>query len=423
MRIILLSTGEEVLRGEIVDTNAAYAAALLDDYGFVIGRHLICGDEQSDLVSTIRQALAEGDVVVASGGLGPTGDDQTVDALAEALNLQVGIDAALLEQLQKRFAERHYPFTKNQVRQARLPQGAAALPNRVGTAVGIELHTDNKMIVWLPGPPVEFRAMFQTAVLPRLLTLRVSQGETTVAGVRVLRIFGRGEGWIENSLGNLEHEIPNLRVGFRSAMPEVQIKLRCHAATQAQLNELLDEAEQVARARLGDVVFSSDKTGLPDLVIGRMTERGLRLAAAESCTGGLLGKLLTDIPGSSASFVLSVVTYANDMKERLLGIDPELLASEGAVSERCARAMAEGVRRISGADVGIAITGIAGPSGGTPDTPVGTVHFALCDANDTIAYHHVFHGLGRDAIRMLSAFAALDLLRRRLLGMPPLSPV
>jgi nicotinamide-nucleotide amidase len=239
----------------------------------------------------------------------------------------------------------------------------------------------------------------------------------------VLRIFGRGEGWIENSLGNLEHEIPTLSVGFRSAMPEVQIKLRCHAITPAKLEELLDEAEQVARARLGDIIFSTDKTGLPELVIGLLTERGLRLAVAESCTGGLVGKLLTDIPGSSAAFVLSVVTYANDMKESLLGIDHELLANEGAVSESCARAMAEGVRRLSGADVGIAITGIAGPSGGTPDKPVGTVHFALCDTNDTIAFQHVFHGLERDAVRMLSAFTALDFLRRRLLGIPPLSPI
>jgi nicotinamide-nucleotide amidase len=423
MRIILLSTGEEVLRGEIVDTNAAFAAASLDDHGFVIGRHLVCGDEQGDLVGTTRQALTDGDVIIASGGLGPTGDDRTVDALAEAFNLSVDIDAELLERLQKRFAERHFPFTNNQVRQARLPQGAYALPNQVGTAVGIELRTGDRTIFWLPGPPAEFQPMFTGEVLPRLITLRAARGETKIAGVRVLRVFGRGEGWIEDSLGNLEHEIPNLNVGYRSVMPEVQIKLRGHAPTPAQLEELLNHAEQVARTRLGDIVFSADKTSLPELVISLLKDRNMRLAVAESCTGGLTGKLLTDIPGSSAVFILSAVTYANNMKERLLGVAPEVLLSEGAVSEQCARAMAEGVRRISGADLSISITGIAGPDGGTPDKPVGTVHFALCDSHDTIAFQHVFRGFGRDAVRMMAAFAALDFLRRRLLWISPLAPV
>jgi nicotinamide-nucleotide amidase len=234
-------------------------------------------------------------------------------------------------------------------------------------------------------------------------------------------VFGRGEGWIEDRLGDLERELPGLVLGFRAALPEIQVKLRASGEDPAHADRIVAEAEQRVRERLGDVVFS-DGEALPAVVLRLLIERKLTLAAAESCTGGLLGATLTDVPGSSAAFLLSAVTYADAMKEQVLGVPHEILQRHGAVSGECARAMAEGARRISNAALAVSITGIAGPDGGSFEKPVGLVFLALAHPGGCQVTTRKFRGRQREAIRALAAFTALDLVRRHLLGLPPLGP-
>ncbi len=410
MRVSIVSTGEEILRGEVLDTNAAFAAAALDERGFALGPRFTCGDAASELEATLRAALDTAEVVVCSGGLGPTVDDRTLEAAAAVLGVALQPAPDLLAALRAKFTAAGLPFTDNQARQARLPRGAESLANPHGTAPGIAASSGGRWLFCLPGPPREFRPMLQQAVLPRLDRLR---GAAAPIRQRLLRAFGRGEGWLADRLGPLEDELPGLELGFWAATPEIHIKLRTRGLAAEPAAELLDRAEALVRERLGRHVFASGQTGLPETVLDLLRDRDLTLAAAESCTGGLVGKLLTDVPGSSAVFLLSAVTYADEAKQRLLGVAPELLAAHGAVSEECVRAMAAGARRLAESDLALAITGIAGPGGASPDKPVGTVWFATAGADGVQTKLRRFPAFERDAIRLLAAYSALDLIRRR----------
>lgn len=421
MRLSIVSTGEEVLRGQIADENALFLSRALVDLGLEVGRRFTCGDGLDDLTRTIAGALRDADALIGSGGLGPTADDRTLDALAEVLQAPLEVCPEALERLRRAFSEMGLPFTDNQARQARRPVGAELLDNAVGTAPGIALEREGKLIFWLPGPPFELRRMFSDQVVPRLVRWREQQGGGERQAQRTLRVFGRGEGWIGEQLAPLEATIPGLSLGFRADLPEIEVKLYARGANPAELSARLERAEHEVRHLLGDVVFSNGQT-LPETLLDLLYERRLTLAAAESCTGGLIAKLLTDIPGASVSFLLSAVTYANTAKEAVLGVLPETIREHGAVSETCARAMAEGVRRVSGADLAVSATGIAGPDGGTPEKPVGLVHFALAHQSGTTASRRVFRQRTREAVRALAAAHAMDMVRRHLLGLPPLGP-
>ncbi len=416
MRVDLISTGDEILHGEVVDTNTSLAAGLLFDHGFIIGRHHTCGDDLADLTATLKLALQEADAVICCGGLGPTQDDRTLEAASAALGIELDTDAELLLELKDKFKTMGVPFTDNQRRQARLPQGARPIPNHHGTAFGVEAQGEKSLLFCLPGPPSEYRPMLQERVLPRLLEEKSHSGAGAVTAVRTLRLFGRGEGWVEDALGDLEGRVPGLSIGYRAAMPEVHIKLKARAAASGEAQSILDSAEKLSREKLGDYIYAVGDQSFPAAVLEILKERKLTLAAAESCTGGLLGKLLTDVPGSSAVFLLSTVTYADEMKERLLRVPQETLKKHGAVSAECAAAMAAGVGSLSGADLAVAITGIAGPEGGTEEKPVGTLYFAVSDAQGTVVKHRHFPARERDFIRRLSAHTALYFIRRRILG-------
>ncbi|MBN2497867.1 MAG: competence/damage-inducible protein A [Deltaproteobacteria bacterium] len=416
MRVSLVSTGEEILRGEVLDTNAALAAAKLDARGFALVRRHTCGDGLDGIRETLELALAEADAVIVCGGLGPTADDRTAEALARALGVALETDQDLLRAIEARFASLGIPFTPNQARQARLPAGAESIENRAGTAPGISARSEGGAQVFcLPGPPLEYRSMLEDRVLPELESLRAKQGESAVFARRVLRVFGRGEGAVEDALGDLESEVPGLELGFRAALPEIHLKLRARADTGERAEELIEQAAKLARARLGADLFSEHDRSLPECVVEALIARGLTLAAAESCTGGLLGKLVTDVPGASETFLLSAVTYANQAKQDVLGVEADLLREHGAVSAECAQAMARGVRRIAKADIGLSTTGIAGPTGGSTDKPVGTVFVGLSTSEGTTARKLRFPPRDRDFIRRLAAHAALDLLRREVL--------
>jgi nicotinamide-nucleotide amidase len=415
MRVVLISTGDEILLGEVVDTNAAHAAAFLADAGFAIIRHHTCSDLLADIVATLSLALAEADAVITCGGLGPTSDDRTFEAVAQVLSVPLETNPAVLTILHERFQALGAPLTPNQERQALLPRGAEALDNPKGTAPGLAARAGERLLFCLPGPPVEYRTMLEGPVLTRLLAERERRGERTVFVTRILKAFGKGEGWIAHAIGDLEREVPGLTLGYQAALPEIFVKLRARGESRAPVARILDDAERLVRERLGPIVFSADGRSLPETLLELLAALGLTLAAAESCTGGLLGKLLTDLPGSSRVFVLSAVTYANEMKERLLQVPRAILETSGAVSEACAKAMAEGVLRLSGADLGVAITGIAGPEGGTPEKPVGTVFIAVGDSRGIAVHQRSFGLRDRDWIRRLAAHNALDLLRRHVL--------
>ncbi|HSA24289.1 MAG TPA: molybdopterin-binding protein, partial [Myxococcota bacterium] len=333
MRVSLISTGEEILRGEVQDTNATHAAALLDLHGFEVVRRHTCGDALADNVSVLLLAMAEADAVLVCGGLGPTVDDRTLDALGAALGLPLLEDPALLADVRRKFEAMGVDMTPNQARQARLPAGGESIPNPRGTAPGVRLaRSDGRLVFCLPGPPGEYRPMLEEAVLPALEAERVRRGERAAHGQRVLKVFGKGEGHVAHLLGDLEAAVPGLVLGYRAAVPEIHVKLRSRGPTPAAVAAVLDEAERWVRERLGILVFSADGRSLPEVVLDALVARRLKLAAAESCTGGLLAKLLTDVPGASRAFVLSAVTYANEAKTAVLGVRAELLAAHGAVS-------------------------------------------------------------------------------------------
>ncbi len=416
MRISLVSTGEEILCGEVLDTNAPHASTLLADHGFSIVRRHTCGDSLDDLTGTFRMALEEADAVICCGGLGPTVDDRSAEAAAAVLGRPLVMDKNILEQLEAKFEYIGVPFTGNQARQARLPEGAEAIDNWRGTAPGIACAQGDKLLFCLPGPPGEYRPMLEEIVLPRLEAERARRGDVEHSSTRIVNTFGKGEGWVADKLGDLESEVEHLQLGYRAAMPEIHIKLHTRRPTREEVEKVLDRAERLVRDRLGIIIFGIGDQSLPGVTLDLLIREKLTLAVAESCTGGLVGKLLTDVPGSSAAFLLSAVTYADQAKQDVLSVDPALLAEHGAVSEECARAMAEGVRDLAGSDLSVAVTGIAGPEGGSTEKPVGTVIFAFCGPEGTRTKKRTFPPLDRSFIRNLAAHTAIDLIRRQVLS-------
>ncbi|HMV67030.1 MAG TPA: competence/damage-inducible protein A [Myxococcota bacterium] len=411
----ILSQGDEVITGQIVDSNAAWLSDRLTDLGLDVVRHTAVGDRLDDIVEVFSGARA--DVIVCTGGLGPTDDDLTAEAAARAFHRPLQFDDEAWAQIQAMFERFRRPIPDINRKQAWLPAGAARLDNPVGTAPGFAVETSRGgLLLCLPGVPHEMKRMFDDAVLPRVVErLALRPGRLVT-----LHTTGIGESALQERIeagqGPFRH--PGVVLGYRTTPGENLVKLRaspdCSDADLAALVALL-------RDRIGTPLFSVE--GLPgedggDLIgtIARLlVERGATLAVAESCTGGLVASTCTALAGASRWFIEGVVAYANEAKTRHLGVDPALIAAHGAVSEPVARAMAEGLRQRSGATFALATTGVAGPDGGTPDKPVGTVHLALATPERTV---HRLARLGgsRARIQAHAAAGVLDLLRRHLQG-------
>jgi nicotinamide-nucleotide amidase len=395
----ILTIGDELCRGEIVDTNSSFLAAELWDRGVICAWMTSCRDERPDVVQAMREAAGRATVVLVSGGLGPTEDDLTVDAIAEVAGVGVTVDDASLARMKERFERARYSLTPNNLRQVRVPVGADVLSNSAGIAPGFAMTIGSATFFVMPGVPRELKAIFHEHVAQRLPT------DAGVAKV-VLRVFGMGESHIDHRLAGLAQSAPGITVHYQVSFPETLVKVVVRGDTE-RLPALVAEA----RRRLGDVVYGEGKDTLPEVLGRALVARGATVALAESCTGGLLGALLTDVPGSSRYVQTSWVTYANESKIRELGVRPETLAEQGAVSEACVREMARGARERAGATYGVAISGIAGPDGGTPDKPVGTVHIAVAGPSGEV--HKQIHYPGaRDQVRRLSAYWAMALLLR-----------
>ena len=409
MRVELLTVGSELTSGVTLNTNAAYLARRLAEAGWPCARQVAVPDERGLLVESLRQALGRCELLVTSGGLGPTFDDITMSAIAEAVQRPLVFVPAAAAAIRRFYTRRHRRLKRLALRQASLPRGAVPLANPLGTAPGMWLPLDGVVLVALPGVPRELHAILERHVLPRLRRLaagRILEGRT-------LRTVGVVELSIEAMLRRLRIP-PSISVGLYPHLRAVDIRLTATARSRGEARRALAAVEASLRRALGAAVYGTDEETLEGVVGRLLASRRLTLSLAESCTGGLLAARLTDVPGSSRYVLGSIVDYHNDLKRRCLGVPAATLARHGAVSAQAARRMAEGARRLSGADVGMAVTGIAGPSGGTPRKPVGLVYVGLADGRRTLSRRCQFIG-DRAAIRTQAVQLALDWLRRSLL--------
>lgn len=408
----ILAIGTELTLGQTVDTNSAWIARRLAALGIRCGLHLTVPDDLSPLVAALRRLCAEADLIVCTGGLGPTDDDLTRQAIAGVIGVPLEMDEASLLQLEQYFAQRKRSMPDRNRIQAMLPVGATALPNSRGTAPGILVRHGRSLIVSLPGVPGEMHAMWEQEIEPRLRSQ--TQGRTVMS--RAVRTFGVPEAQVNDLLGELMQRGRNPEIGTSAAGGEVAVRINVDADSPAVARGLLDQAEQDVRARLGEAAYGIDDETLADAVGDLLKRSRTTLAVAESCTGGLLGKMLTDRAGSSAYFLGGVITYADKAKHDLVGVGADLLEQFGAVSEPVARAMAAGVKQRFGSDFALSITGIAGPGGATPQKPVGLVYIGVA-ARDTVTSREFLFGADqpREAIRERAARSALAMLRALLL--------
>lgn len=419
----VLTIGDELCRGEIVDTNSGWLAARLTELGFHVRWRSSTTDDPADMAEALRLAASRARVVLCSGGLGPTEDDRTVDVVSALCGVEPVIDAAHEERMARRLAERGFTVTPNNLRQVRVPGGAAVLANPTGLAPGFAVRLDGAEVCCTPGFPREMKPMFEQAIEPRLRDwLHQAGHEAPALGRRTWRVTGLGESHVDHRLRGLLDGVVGATLHFRVAYPDILVSAIVRRPGTDEADAVVAALDGEVRARLGEHVYGTGDDTLAMVVGRRLRALGLKLATAESCTGGLVGDLLTDLPGSSDYFVGGVVAYSNGLKQALLGVRDETLREHGAVSEACVREMAEGARTRLGADWGLAISGIAGPGGGTPEKPVGTVHFAVAgppsgDRPNTEARRLVWP-TERRMVKQLAAQAALFLLFRQLPPQP-----
>jgi nicotinamide-nucleotide amidase len=411
MKTIVINTGTELLLGDVLNSHLSFIAREIFPLGLRVEQQLSVPDGPA-----IRAALAESsehaDIIFVTGGLGPTTDDLTREITAEFLGLELHHDAAIMAAITSRAARRGFRLTDRTSRQAEVPQGATVLPNENGSAPGLYLAADTTSakksphLFLLPGPPRELEPMFRSSVLPILRGI-VPPG--SAVGRRTYRIAGMGESLVEEAIGESLLEIPGIEIGYCARPGEVDLRIIGeHSA--------LDQAEGIITAGLGASIFSSAGGSLEEVVVKLLTERAQTLAVAESCTGGFLAHRITNVPGASAVFLAGYITYANEAKEGMLGVDPRLIAAHGAVSENVARAMAEGARQQATTVFALATTGIAGPDGGTEEKPVGTVFVALAAQDAVTQVKHFRCPDDRPTFKELTTQAALEMLRRSLLA-------
>lgn len=405
----IIATGAELITGRVADFNARYAARRLHEVGITVQRITILGDEPPLFQELLLQALDRSQFIIITGGLGATEDDVTVTAAAEALGLQLCHDEALLNRLRCFLEERQIPWLERYGRLALIPQGAVVL-DPGGMACGFSLKHGEARLFFLPGVPSEMRALFDNYVLPSLVEWA---GDGNVVVQRTLRLFGISETHLAEKVSQIPEFQQGVSVGFYPNFPENHLTLTLHGRDRMILKETLNRLTAALAREVDDVLLGPEEIPLEELVGRQLKEGGYTLALAESCTGGLIGHRVTSVSGSSDYFLGGVVSYSNEAKVELLHVDPEVLAQHGAVSPETARDMAVGARAAFGADLGLSVTGIAGPTGGSPAKPVGTVYIALATPEEVEVWHYRFHG-NREAVKILSAEAALDRLRRKL---------
>jgi len=420
--VAILSTGDEVVEGRTVDTNASYIADRVAQLGFDVVCKVVVGDYPERLEWAWKTALAQADIVISTGGLGPTADDLTNETIARVAGVELELHEAEMAKIRQFFARAGRAMPENNVRQAMLPVGAEVIVNDLGTAPGYRLAIRSgerqPIGIVLPGVPREMRAMLDERVAP-WMAARLGPSHAVVS--RTFQTFGMSESAIDEAVAGL---VPpeEARVSFRAAFPQIAVRVSAHGTREDAERRVKLYGDRIAD-RIASVIYAEGSKTMEATVGELLRERGKTLATAESCTGGLLGNRLTNVPGSSTYYIGGVVAYSNKLKEKLLGVSRTTLTMFGAVSEETAREMAIGARRVTGADIAVATTGIAGPDGGTADKPVGTVAVALAadGYGEDGAQSKTYQLWGnREWVKVLTSQVALDWVRRALLGLNPL---
>jgi nicotinamide-nucleotide amidase len=414
MNAEIIAIGSEMLTPHRQDTNSLYLTEKLNDLGVAVAFKTIVGDNIRHLVAAVRAALARVDILILSGGLGPTEDDLTREAVAAALSVKLQRNPDLIAHLYTRAAARRITLTRNNEKQADVIEGAVILANALGSAPGQWIDTiagtHRKLAMLLPGPPHELKAMFEEQCLPRLREILPQRHIAT----RVIKAAMIGESMADSRIAPIYTQYTDVETTILAHLGDIELRLLCSKPiaelAQARVDELAGKLED----ELDDFIYSSQGESLEQIVLYHLEMRQATLAVAESCTGGMVAERLTSVSGSSRSFVGGAVVYSNRLKSELAGVDPQLIAKHGAVSREVAEALAEGIRERCGSALGLAITGIAGPAGGSDEKPVGLVYLAVCDADGTDVIEKRFPG-DRDAIRFYASQQGLDMVRRRLM--------
>lgn len=438
MNVELINTGSELMLGRVLNTHQQWLCRRLADLGYVVTRQVAVADTGRDIEQAVREALSRADLVITTGGLGPTSDDITRELIARLLGKKLQPDASIARHIEKFFAERKRPMPASTLVQAMVPEGAIVLPNPNGTAPGLGMKVadgkwrvengtignppssirplpsapPSKWLIMLPGPPRELRPMFNVSVVP-LLGRELPLAEQFVC--RTLRTVGIGESRVADLIGAplAEAVARGLELGYCAHVGAVDVRL---AAKGPEATQLVANAEALVRTELNKHIFGSDDETLEAVVVRLLTERKRTLALAESCTGGGIANRITNVPGASAVLLAGLVTYANAAKQKFVGVRGETLAAHGAVSEAVAREMAAGARRETGADYALSVTGIAGPGGGSEAKPVGTVFIGFASAQESFALKQ-FNPFDRETFKNVTATQALEMLRRKILAL------
>ena len=413
MKVGILTIGNELTSGKTQDTNSSFIARQLNVPGWQVAAMMSVGDDENVIRGGLSYIMGISDAVIVTGGLGPTADDITTVAIASTFSLKLYTNEDVLRHIQGLFEKHRLKWTPNNAKQAVFPEGAETICNPIGTAWGFSLKRNGIIVAVIPGVPAEVRRMLPEGVIP--LFRREFTEEAQYVESRTIKLFGIAEAGVDQALADVDLAGLGVNIGFYPNFPENHVVLIARHASEAEAKKKLKKAEGYVKERLRDYIFAYDRETLESLVASLLTERKLTLAVAESCTGGLITDRLTDIPGSSAFLERGVVTYSNVSKTELLGVPEQVLHEFGAVSEQTAILMAEGVRKIGKTDLGLAVTGIAGPTGGTEEKPVGTVFIALTDGKKTIC-HRSFYRWDRRRIKMVSSQSALMMLKRYLTG-------
>ncbi len=408
MKAELISVGTELLLGEITNTDAKFLAEELSRIGISVYHQCVVGDNRERLAAAVNEAVSRSDIVITSGGLGPTPDDLTKEVVCECMGERLILHEESLVRMREYFAKTNRRMPDNNIKQAMLPENGTVLKNNNGTAPGAIIEKNGKIAVMLPGPPRELEPMYYESVKPYLEARSDTKFHT-----RVYRIFGKGESAVAEELADLMESSKNPTVAPYAKTGEVHIRAAASGKSDSECERLIETVADRIKSAGGDCLYSDDGKNLYETVVQRLIEKKITVAAAESCTGGLIAKTITDIAGASEIFGVGIVTYSNAAKEKYLGVKHETLEKYGAVSEQTAYEMAVGIRETSGADIGCAVTGIAGPGGGSKEKPVGLVYAAAADKNGVEVKKLLLNG-DRSKIRTLTVMNVFDMIRRKI---------
>ncbi len=413
MNAEIISIGNEILYGKIIDTNSNYIINKLRENNLFVKHVSVVGDDEDELAMLLKEAYRRSQVIITTGGLGPTEDDITFQSIAKAFNLDLVKYPEAEKNMSKILSQVNISMSQSNLKQTYLPEGSHCIINRYGTAPAIILEIDNQIIVSLPGVPLEMKKLMSEEIIPFLCqkfsSLKHSQS-------RIIRVSGLGESTVNERIKDFIHQNKQLDIGIYANPEDIQVQLNALANTSQETATILDNATQQLKHLLGDYIFGFDHQTLEEVIGELLRNKKLSLAVAESCTGGMLGGMITSIPGSSDYFKGGIISYDGEIKEKLLGVPQKTMVKYGQVSEQVAGYMAQGVRKKCNSDIGLSITGIAGPGGGNKEKPVGLVYIALANEQETIVQKHQLRR-DRQTIRLRSARRALNMLRLHLINL------